>query len=72
MASRHAATSSSTSEAVTDSVPDSTSTSLITAAPNVDSGGGQPWSAWITGGLVGLLLGAVGMLAAVRKGVLKI
>ena len=45
----------------------------LTAASNpADVGEGQPWSAWITGGLVGLLLGSVGMVAAVRKGFLKV
>lgn len=65
-------TTSSTSEAVANSASGATSTSLVTAAPNADSEGGQPWSAWITGGLVGLMLGGTGMLTLIRKGVLKV
>ena len=61
-----------TSVAAETTIPDSTSTSLVAAAPLANSSGGQPWSAWIAGGLVGLTVGAAGMLTAIRKGVLKI
>ena len=61
-----------TSTGMEATILDSTPTSLVTAAPSADSGGGQPWSAWITGGLIGLMLGGAGMLALIRKGVLKV
>lgn len=61
---------SSTTTNATEAEPsDETTTTdaVIVAAPVEPSSGGQPWSAWLLGGLVGFLLGAASMLAAIRK-----